>query len=200
MRSRYVCVTEGHGYSPPLTHGERWRVFGDSPEHKYIPTCRTVTKTAARSTQKPHLEQGTWCLDETPYGWSFVNAHNRSNILPIWHVRRLEGRSGSRPCVCLQKHHPAALSDHHPGEEIPQSPDVPAGPAESLRGGQSQVGGAAKHPLPDFQLLLLFTFPLGVKPSPLLLRSMTELEKDIGNMRSGLRSVESVSHSDLPHN
>lgn len=41
--------------------------------------------------------------------------------------------------VCLQKHYSAALSDHHPGEEISQSPEVPGGPAEYLRGSQSQV-------------------------------------------------------------
>lgn len=29
---------------------------------------------------------------------------------------------------------------------------------------------------------------------------MTELEKDIGNLRSGLKSVESVSHKDLCDN
>ena len=42
----------------------------------------------------------------------------------------------------LQKHHPAALLDHHPGKEISQSPDVPGGPEEYLRGSQSQVGEA----------------------------------------------------------
>lgn len=44
--------------------------------------------------------------------------------------------------VCLQKHHSPALPDHHPGKEIPQSPDVPGRPAEYPRGSQSQVGGA----------------------------------------------------------
>ena len=47
--------------------------------------------------------------------------------------------------LCLQKHHSPALPDHHPGEEIPQSPDVPGGPAEHLRGSQSQVGGAVEN-------------------------------------------------------
>lgn len=39
----------------------------------------------------------------------------------------------------LQKHHSAALPDHHPGEEILQSPDVPGGPEDHPRGGESQV-------------------------------------------------------------
>lgn len=47
--------------------------------------------------------------------------------------------------VCLQKHHSPALPDHHPGEEIPQSADVPGGSEESPRGSQSQVGGAAER-------------------------------------------------------
>lgn len=38
-----------------------------------------------------------------------------------------------------QKHHSAALPDHHPGEEVFQSPDVPGGPEEHPRGSQSQV-------------------------------------------------------------
>lgn len=48
----------------------------------------------------------------------------------------IEVTSGSRDwmsliVVCsLQKHYSPALPDHHPGEEIPQSPDVPGGSAE----------------------------------------------------------------------
>lgn len=34
-----------------------------------------------------------------------------------------------------QKHHSAALPDHHPGEEILQSPDVPGGAEDHPRGG-----------------------------------------------------------------
>lgn len=44
--------------------------------------------------------------------------------------------------VFLQKHHSAALPDHHPGEEIPQGPPVPGRAAECPRGSQGQVGRA----------------------------------------------------------
>lgn len=102
--------------------------------------------------------------------------------------------------LCLQKHHSPALPDHHPGEEVPQSPDVPRGTEEYLRRSQSQVGGAVENLLPDLQRLLLFaqksSFAFCIKPSLLFFCSMTEMEKDIGNLRSGLKSVESVSHKE----
>lgn len=41
--------------------------------------------------------------------------------------------------VCSQKHHSAALPDHHPGEEVSKGASVPGGFKECSRGGQSEV-------------------------------------------------------------
>lgn len=100
-----------------------------------------------------------------------------------------------------QKHHSPALPDHHPGEEIPQSPDAPGGPAECPWGCQSQVGVTWRTCCHTQTLLLLcaFHFKLISFFSPFFC-SMIELEKDMGNLRSGLKSVESVSHKDLWEN
>lgn len=57
--------------------------------------------------------------------------------------------------VCLQKHYSAALSDHHPGEEISQSPEVPGGPAEYLRGSQSQVSKSREQWFPNVFLIFV---------------------------------------------
>lgn len=46
-----------------------------------------------------------------------------------------------------QKHHSAALPDHHPGEEVFQSPDVPGGAEDHPRGSQSQVRDLDRRPL-----------------------------------------------------
>lgn len=45
----------------------------------------------------------------------------------------------------MQEHHSASLPDHHPGEEIFQSPDVPGGPEDHPRGSQSQVGDLGRQ-------------------------------------------------------
>ena len=113
----------------------------------------------------------------------------------VIYIRTYTIKLFERASVCLQEHHSAALPDHHPGEEIPQSPDVPGGPAESLRSRQSQVRGALENVLKNSLSCLCFGAKLNRRfPS---LHSMTELEKDIGNLRSGLKSVESVSHKHL---
>lgn len=116
-------------------------------------SCNTKTFRQSQKERHEIYKSHIWnreCvnIDETPDGFSCLNLHNKSNILHIWHVHCFEGRSSS-VCLCLQKHHSPALPDHHPGEEIPQSPDVPGGPAEYLRGSQSQVGGAVENLLSD---------------------------------------------------
>lgn len=88
-----------------------------------------------------------------------------------------------------QEHHSAALPDHHPGEEILQGADVPGGPEDRPGCSQSQVG--------DLLVRTRASLPRVFQLPPLVcFCSMTELEKDINNLRSGLRSVESVSHVD----
>lgn len=57
---------------------------------------------------------------------------------------RVEGDANERVFTFAgftQEHHPAALPDHHPGEEVFQSADVPGGPEDHPRGSQSQVSG-----------------------------------------------------------
>lgn len=120
--------------------------------------------------------------------------------------------------MCVQERHSAQLPDHHPGEEVSQSHGVPGGAAEHLGGCKSQVGGGTwRHTAVNTAAVTAaaaitvnavadaavttaivsvcsVSYILNVGVFLLSSGSMTELEKDIGNVRSGLTNVERVSH------
>lgn len=105
-----------------------------------------------------HIWKRECDIDERPYGYLYLNVNNKSHIYCTFDKPWV----GLPQCVCfcLQEHHSPALPDHHPGEEIPQSPDVPGGPEESLRGSQSQVGGAAENLLFSLHVIFIRGAPL----------------------------------------